>query len=76
MERWGEIKVLAPDVAESTLEGDELEAYQNYHQHVKDDMERMEAICNMMVDSLKKEERNCAQNEGTEKERQCQDGGD
>merc|ERR1711937_925083 len=54
MERWGEIKVLSPAEAESTLSGDELEAYKNYHQHVTDDLERMAAIAEMMVESLKK----------------------
>lgn len=54
MKRWGEIKVLSRADAESTLQGAELEAYNNYHQHITDDVARMSEIANMIVKSLEK----------------------
>merc|ERR1712071_65134 len=53
-DRWGEIKVLSPDEAESTLKGDELEAFKNYHQHITDDLARMSEIAGMIVENLDK----------------------
>ena len=52
--RWGEIKVLSRAEADSQLEGEELEAYNNFYQHVSDDLERMSSIANMIVKSLEK----------------------
>jgi len=54
--RWGEIKVLTKEQAEATLEGTELEAYNNYHQHVSDDIARMTEIATMFLGNLEKQE--------------------
>merc|ERR1712071_27153 len=54
MNRWGEIKVLPRAEAEATLKGAELEAYNNYHQHISDDLERMTEVAKMIVSSLEK----------------------
>merc|ERR1712157_687003 len=53
-ERWGAIKVLSEEEARAQLEGEELESYLEYHQHIADDIERMKAIAEMMVKDMEK----------------------
>ena len=51
-ERWREIRLFSDEEAEAQLEGEELENWQNYHQAVKDDIEKMKQIAEMMMKSV------------------------
>merc|ERR1719203_1052011 len=53
-ERWGAIKVLSEEDARAQLEGEELQSYLDYHQHIAEDIERMKAIAEMMVKDMDK----------------------
>merc|ERR1711966_132133 len=66
-QRWGEIKILSREDADSTLSGDELEAYNNYHQHVSDDIARMSQIAEMFVNNLEKKKEMTPKTKGQRK---------
>mmetsp|Transcript_4212 Transcript_4212/g.5412 ORF Transcript_4212/g.5412 Transcript_4212/m.5412 type:complete len:145 (-) Transcript_4212:52-486(-) len=53
-ERWATIKVLDEEDAKAQLEGDELQSYLDYHQHIKDDIERMVEISYLIEASMDK----------------------
>ena len=50
--RWKEIRLLSDEEAEAQLEGEELETFKEYHQAVKDDIEKMKQIAEMMMKSV------------------------
>merc|ERR1719330_2060510 len=50
--RWKEIRLLSDEEAEEQLSGDELETYKNYHAAVKEDIQKMTSIAEMMLKSL------------------------
>uniref|UniRef100_A0A7S2EVV2 Uncharacterized protein n=1 Tax=Trieres chinensis TaxID=1514140 RepID=A0A7S2EVV2_TRICV len=52
VDRWAEIRLYSDEEAQEKLEGEELEAYTRYHQKVKDDMEKMKVIAEMMAKSV------------------------
>ena len=51
-ERWKEIRLLSDEEADAKLSGEELESYQNYHSAVKEDIEKMKKIAEMMLKNL------------------------
>ena len=53
-ERWATIKVLDEEDAKAQLEGDELQSYLDYHQHIKDDIARMVELSYMIEASMDK----------------------
>jgi hypothetical protein len=50
--RWREIRLLSDEDAEAQLEGEELETWKEYHQNVKDDIEKMKQVADMMMKSV------------------------
>ena len=50
--RWKEIRLLSDEEAEAQLSGEELETFKNYHSAVKEDIEKMTQIAEMMLKSL------------------------
>lgn len=50
--RWSEIRLLSDEEAEAQLSGDELESYKSYHADVKEGIEKLEKVAEMMLKSL------------------------
>mmetsp|Transcript_53202 Transcript_53202/g.159258 ORF Transcript_53202/g.159258 Transcript_53202/m.159258 type:complete len:131 (-) Transcript_53202:447-839(-) len=51
-DRWVEIRLYSDEEAQEKLSGEELEAHTRYHQTIKDDIEKMKVIAEMMVKSV------------------------
>lgn len=51
-DRWSEIRLLSDEEAEAQLSGDELESYKGYHSEVKEGIEKLKGISEMMLKSL------------------------
>ena len=51
-DRWSEIRLLSEEEAKEQLSGDELESYTGYHSDVKEGIEKLKAISEMMLKSL------------------------
>ncbi len=51
-ERWNEIRLLSDEEAQAQLSGDELESYTGYHAEVKEGIEKLQGIAQMMLKSL------------------------
>ena len=50
--RWSEIRLLSDEEAEAQLSGDELESFKSYHADVKEGIEKLEKVAEMMLKSL------------------------
>lgn len=51
-DRWNEIRFLSDEEAEAQLSGDELESYTGYHAEVKEGLEKLKGVSQMMLKSL------------------------
>eukprot|EP00567_Pseudictyota_dubia_P018434 CAMPEP_0197434212 /NCGR_PEP_ID=MMETSP1175-20131217/1969_1 /TAXON_ID=1003142 /ORGANISM="Triceratium dubium, Strain CCMP147" /LENGTH=139 /DNA_ID=CAMNT_0042962843 /DNA_START=73 /DNA_END=492 /DNA_ORIENTATION=+ len=51
-DRWAEIRLYSDEEAQEKLSGEELEAYTRYHTKIKEDIEKMKTIAEMMVKSV------------------------
>jgi hypothetical protein len=51
-DRWSEIRLLSDEEAKEQLSGDELESYTGYHAEVKEGIEKLKAVSEMMLKSL------------------------
>jgi len=51
-ERWRSIKLMTAEEAETSLEGEWLEAYKSFHAQVKEDLDRMSEIAKMFAKQI------------------------
>jgi len=51
-DRWASIRLLSDEEAEAQLSGEELANFKAYHSVIKEDMERMQKIAQMMLKNL------------------------
>mmetsp|Transcript_1844 Transcript_1844/g.2655 ORF Transcript_1844/g.2655 Transcript_1844/m.2655 type:complete len:138 (+) Transcript_1844:127-540(+) len=51
-DRWNEIRLLSDEEAEAQLSEEELESFKSYHSDVKEDIEKMKKIAELMLKDL------------------------